>query len=69
VLLIDDRAGIEAARALGIGATGTLGVLIQAGKSEMVDLPKAFVRLRATNFRYRPELLDALLARHGARKP
>jgi predicted nucleic acid-binding protein len=69
LLLIDDRAGIEAARALGVQATGTLGILTQAARSDMVDLPTAFERLKATNFRYRPALLDALLAQHEAKKP
>jgi predicted nucleic acid-binding protein len=67
-LLIDDRAGIEAARARGVQAMGTLGVLIHAARSGLVDLPIAFERLKATNFRYRPELLDALLAQHAAKK-
>ena len=69
LLLIDDRAGIEAARARRVKATGTLGILAQAAKSDVVDLSAAFERLKATNFRYRPELLDALLAQHEAKKP
>ena len=62
LLLIDDRAGIEAARARGVQATGTLGILLQAAGAGLVDLCTAFERLKATNFRYRPALLDALLA-------
>ena len=69
LLLIDARAGIEAARALGLQATGTLGILVRAARSGLVDLPTAFERLKATNFRYRPELLAALLAQHEAKKP
>lgn len=69
LLLIDDRAGIEAARARGLQATGTLGVLVRAAQAEAVDLEAAFARLSATNFRYRPELLHALLAQHHAKKP
>jgi predicted nucleic acid-binding protein len=69
LLLIDDRAGIEAARARGVRATGTLGILVQAARSGLVDLPTAFERLKATNFRYRPAMLDALLAQHEAKKP
>jgi predicted nucleic acid-binding protein len=67
LLLIDDRAGIEAARARGVQATGTLGILARAARSGLVDLPTAFELLKATNFRYRPELLDALLAQYGKR--
>lgn len=68
LLLIDDRAGIEAARARGLQATGTLGVLVRAAQADLVDLGAAFARLKATNFRYRHDLLDALLARYGAKK-
>jgi hypothetical protein len=42
---------------------------LRAAQSGLVDLPTAFERLEATNFRYRSELLDALLAQHEARKP
>jgi predicted nucleic acid-binding protein len=69
LLLIDDRAGIEAARAHGVQATGTLGILVRAAGADLVDLRTAFERLKATNFRYRPALLDALLAQHEAKKP
>lgn len=68
LLLIDDRAGIEAARGRGLKATGTLGILLQAAGLGLVDLPTAFARLKATNFRYRPALLDALLAQHEAKR-
>jgi len=69
LLLIDDRAGITAAKARGVEATGTLGVLVRAAQLGLVDLRAAFARLRETNFRYRPELLAALLAQHEAGKP
>jgi predicted nucleic acid-binding protein len=69
LLLIDDRTGIEAARARGLKATGTLGILVRAASAGQVDLGTAFEQLKATNFRYRPALLDALLAQHEAKKP
>lgn len=65
LLLLDDRAAITEARARGLEATGTLGVLVRAAQLGLVDLETAFTRLKATNFRYRPAMLDALLARHG----
>lgn len=67
LVLIDDRAGVAAARAQGLQATGTLGVLELAGIGGLIDLPTALTRLKATNFRYRPELLERLLARHMKR--
>lgn len=67
LLLIDDRTGVAAARAHGLEATGTLGVLELAAIGGLIDLPTALTRLKATNFRYRPQLLEALLARHLGR--
>jgi predicted nucleic acid-binding protein len=61
LLLMDDRAGINEARARGLQATGTLGVLERAGQLGFIDLPAAIARLKTTNFRYRPQLLDKLL--------
>lgn len=64
LLLIDERAGIAAARSLGLHVTGTLGLLAVASDCGLVDLTAAFMRLKSTNFRYRQELIDALLAGH-----
>jgi predicted nucleic acid-binding protein len=63
LVLMDDRAGVIAARALGFAVIGTLGVLDLAARRGLIDLGDAVARLRATNFRYRPEILDALLVR------
>ena len=66
LLLIDDRAGGTVARSHGLETTGTLGVLVRAAQLGLMDLRTVLSRLRATNFRCRPELLDALLARQKA---
>ncbi len=68
LLLIDDRAGVAAARKLGFRVTGTLGVLVEAAGHGLLDLSAAFAALRATNFHHSPALLDALLAEHRARR-
>ena len=68
LLLMDDREGVAAARKRGFAVTGTLGVLDLAARRGMIDLLAAVARLRATNFRYRPEILDALLAWHGLKE-
>ena len=44
-------------------------MLDRAALRGLIDLPAAVAALRDTNFRCRPELLDALLAQHEAKKP
>ena len=66
LLLIDDREAVAVARGKGFPVTGTLGILDLAARRGLIDLAAAVARLRATNFRYRPEILDALLAAHAA---
>ncbi len=67
LVVMDDRAGVAVARAKGFAVTGTLGILDLAARRGLLDLADALGRLKATNFRYRPELLDAVLAQHRAR--
>ena len=67
LLLIDDRAGVAAARRKGFSVTGTLGVLDLAAGRGLVDLAASFSRLKATSFHHRPDLLDAILTRHNER--
>jgi len=66
LILMDDRSGVEVARRHGLTVTGTLGVLDLAARRGLVDLATAFAKLKATNFRYPPEIMDALLAQHRA---
>ena len=67
LVLMDDRAGVAVARHLGLAATGTLGVLDLGARRGMIDLANAFALLKATSFRYRAEIMDALLAQHAKR--
>jgi predicted nucleic acid-binding protein len=64
LLLIDDRAAVQAARAEGFQVTGTIGVLLRAAREDLIDLAAAFAALRATNFHCPPALLNALLVEH-----
>ena len=63
LVLMDDRAGVAAARAKGIVVTGTLGILDIAAGRGLIDIAKAIEALRATNFHMRQSLIDALLSR------
>jgi predicted nucleic acid-binding protein len=70
LILMDDRRGVTAALNRGLLPIGTIGLLDRAARRQLIDLPVAVARLRATNFRHRPALLDVLLAqqqegRHG----
>lgn len=67
LLLMDDRAGVKAALAQGLEVIGTLGVLDQAASAGLVELPAALARLTATNFRVRPDVIEALLLTSRAR--
>jgi predicted nucleic acid-binding protein len=62
LLLMDDRRGVTAALQRGLTVTGTMGLLARAAKRGILDLAEAFDRLKRTNFRYRQEIMDALLA-------
>jgi predicted nucleic acid-binding protein len=68
LILIDDREGVAVAYRHGLTVTGTLGVLDLAARRGLLDLSTSFARLRATNFRYPPEIMDALLAQHSKTK-
>jgi len=61
LLLMDDRKGMMVARSKGIAVIGTLGVLNLAARRGLIDLADSFARLKRTNFRYRQEILDALV--------
>jgi predicted nucleic acid-binding protein len=64
LILIDERKGTAVALTKGFEATGTLGVLDLAARRGLVNLQDALDRLTRTNFRYRPELIAALLSKH-----
>lgn len=68
LLIMDERDGVEEARRLGLTVTGTLGVLDRAAERGLVELTHTLARLRQTNFRIEPALLDRLLAADARRR-
>lgn len=66
LLLIDERAAVNTARRIGMAVTGTLGVLQEAAKHGLLDLPNAFDKLRRTSFYCSDNLLRTILARYKA---
>jgi predicted nucleic acid-binding protein len=69
LLLMDDREGVLAARRKGFTVTGTLGVLALAAQHGLLNLAEAFDRMKRTNFRYRQDTMDALLAEASGPRP
>jgi predicted nucleic acid-binding protein len=67
-VLMDDRAGRIAAIHCGLAVIGTVGLLEQAAARGLLDLPQAMDRLRQTNARLDPALIQAALERDKARK-
>ncbi len=67
-ILMDDRAGRNAAIHCGLAVVGTIGLLEQAAARGLVELPPALARLRQTNARLDPELIRAALERDQARQ-
>jgi len=64
LILIDERKGAAVALNSGFEVAGTHGVLDRAAVRGLVNLRDALDRLKRTNFRYRPELIAALLKKH-----
>ena len=67
-VLMDDRAGRNAAMHCGLAVVGTIGVMEQAAAHGLINLPTALARLCQTNARLDPELIRAALARDQARQ-
>jgi predicted nucleic acid-binding protein len=68
LLLVDEADGYGAATHRGMRCMRTVGLLEQAGIRGLLDLPEAIARLRRTNFRIHPSVLDNVLARDAERK-
>ena len=67
-VLMDDRAGRNAAIHCGLAVVGTVGLLEQAAARGLIELTPAMARLRQTNARLDPDLIRAALARDQARQ-
>ena len=70
LILMDERAGTEEARRLGLEVTGTLGVIARYAERGWIDLHATLKMLRSTNFRVHPKLIRDLLEIHyGKQNP
>ncbi len=64
LILLDERLGRQEATDRKFDVTGTIGILDQAATRGLIDISAAVSRLRQTNFRISPRLLNALLDHH-----
>jgi predicted nucleic acid-binding protein len=67
-LIIDDLEGRGEAVHRGLPVIGTLGLLAEAARRNLLDLPRALVDLQATNFHVSPGLIEVLLANDAKRR-
>ena len=64
LLLMDDHQGRQAAKRLGLPITGTIGLLEEAARQNVIDLPSVLAALRQTDFSVSEAILEDALARH-----
>lgn len=64
-VLLDEKAARAIAEQRNLSVAGLLGVLLEASRRGLVDLPAAIDQLRQTTFRASPQLLREVLRRHA----
>lgn len=67
-VLMDDRAGRNAAIQCGLAVVGTIGLLEKSAALGLIELSSTLARLQQTNARLDPQLIRAALARDQARQ-
>jgi predicted nucleic acid-binding protein len=67
-LIIDDLDGRREAENRKLPVIGTLGILAEAARRNLLDLPEALAALQETNFHAAPALIKLLLANDAARR-
>jgi predicted nucleic acid-binding protein len=67
-LIADETLAREEAKRRNVSVIGTLGVLRNAGRANLLVLPEALSKLQQTNFYVAPELIRSLLEEDAARR-
>ncbi len=67
LLLVDDRQARQAATALGINITGTIGILDKAASEGLIDLKSAVEKIQNTNFRISDDVVRKLIEENERR--
>lgn len=60
-MIVDETLAREEAQRRNLSVIGTLGVLRNAARADLLDLPEALSKLQKTNFHVAPELIRSLL--------
>jgi predicted nucleic acid-binding protein len=68
LLLIDEEKGRRAAKRRNIKIIGVIGILDAAGRLGFVDIVSSIYRLKQTNFRIAPQLIEKLLEEHAGKE-
>lgn len=66
LLLMDERDGRRVAMQRGLRVVGVLGILDDAAVQGLIDVAEAVTKLKQTNFRISPKLIQSLLDRHSS---
>lgn len=64
LIIIDELSGRRVALSRQFRVTGLLGVLDEAARQNLIDLPGAITRLQQTTFRASLKLIESLLQQH-----
>lgn len=64
LLIVDDRAARTMATQRGLTIIGLLGILIDAAKNNLIDLPTKINQLQETSFFISPKLLQSILSKY-----
>ncbi len=63
-MIIDDALGRKIAQKRGLKITGLLGILDEAAKQNLLNLPTAINRLQTTTFRASQPIIQSLLRQY-----
>jgi predicted nucleic acid-binding protein len=64
LIVIDDLSGRRVAKSRQFRVSGLLGVLDEAARQNLIDLPDAIAPLQQTTFRASPKLIGSLLQQY-----
>lgn len=61
LILLDDKRARLIAQLRGLRVVGTLGVMVEAARTHLIDFDAALAKLKKTNFRFSPAVIESAL--------